>query len=134
MFKAVMIIFVITMGRSGDETPAGILDTKMFETIEQCQFAKEKMDAAIERWHYGKGDNTTEFPVKRTVECHEFPSNAVPKLSTRTSYSMDGHGNFNSGTNSPAAPPSLAADIINAPPQRAESTHERWDQKRWNDK
>ena len=132
MFKAVMIIFVITMGRGGDETPAGIVNTINFETMAQCEFAKAKMDEAIGNWHYGRGDDKDPFLVKRTVECHEYPEDAVPKLSTRTSYSVDSSGNFNSGYNRQQTPPPSTLNIPETP--QYEVNHQRWDGgKRWNE-
>ena len=75
-FKAFMIIFVIEMGRTGDVVPSGVVDTTLYPTLAHCEFAKEKLEDAIERWHYGKKETESyeEYPVKRTVECHEFPS------------------------------------------------------------
>lgn len=81
-FKAFMIIFVIEMGRMGDVTPSGVVSTTLYPTLAQCEFAKQKLEAALDKWHYGKENTESyeKYPVKRTVECHEFPATQIPEL------------------------------------------------------
>lgn len=74
MFKAVLVIFVLGVGR-GHVGDGGSLTVTPFQSMEQCKEAVVHLEDVLDDWHYGN-DKTDLVPVNKTAKC--FPITAVP--------------------------------------------------------
>lgn len=105
MFKALLVIYVVSVGSEGNR--GGSLTTTPFETMEQCKAAITHAQTVTDKWHYGD-DKTNIVPVKRTMQCFEIPAGPVtPAADSNT-------GNV----------PTPACEPSDLP----ERLHKRWDQ------
>lgn len=74
MFKALMIIFVVSVGYSGSKPLVGDVDVVLFETKGQCEFAKDKIpEVAPGSWGRGEGDNRKDMELQMSVKCFDIP-------------------------------------------------------------
>jgi len=77
MFKAVLIIYVVGIGQSGDDN-SGALNATAFETMQQCEAAIVHAKDVIDDWHYGD-DKSNIVPLKRTMKCFPIPAGPAPE-------------------------------------------------------
>lgn len=73
MFTAVLIAFAIQVGSGNELAPA--MTVTPFETMEQCEVAKELLDVASDTWTYKGGKK---IDVMGKISCHKLP--AVPVI------------------------------------------------------
>lgn len=74
MFKAVLVIFVLGIGK-GDDQKGGNVTVIPFQSMAQCEQALNHTKDVMKKWHYGK-DKDKVVPVLNTMECR--PIDAVP--------------------------------------------------------
>jgi hypothetical protein len=68
-----MVIFVVSVGFGSSDERGGDIDVVLFETSEQCKFAKSRIEEVTSRWGVGKGENRKQLPVSKSVECFDIP-------------------------------------------------------------
>ena len=81
MFKAMMIIFIVTIGYDGKKQDrVGDVDVVLFETMAQCEFAKKTIDEILPfGWGMGEEPNRDELVVGKSIKCFDIPGEAQGK-------------------------------------------------------
>jgi len=74
MFKAVLVIFVLGIGK-GDNQKGGNLTVTPFQSMAQCEQAIGHINTVTNKWYYGD-DKTAIVPILKTVKC--YPIDEVP--------------------------------------------------------
>ena len=74
MFKAMLVVFVLGIGKGHDEY-GGSLNVVPFQTMAQCEEAIVEMKRVTDKWHYGD-DKKNIVPVRGSFKC--VPITPVP--------------------------------------------------------
>lgn len=67
MFKAMLVIFVLGIGKGHDEY-GGSLNVVPFQTMDQCKEAVVELKKVTDPWHYGD-DKSNKVPIRGSIKC-----------------------------------------------------------------